>query len=555
MGSKEFIMARRKSKQKKPARKRDLTICLLRPETDIESIVEGAECGKVECTVGGASATLLYRQRESGVVPWWEEVVDLTDVVNVKLKSQSAGAALVVSVEKQRFAITFGTGRHLIPDNAIVERFGLKTVLNAVDPQKLRVLDHARIDQASRSTHEQVRMPGATWAFSVDTLQDLLSGVAGVPSGGNEWLGSRIVGKDSLTLYSVELSADELPQFLERLLKLERKMDYRYNFAWIDNIKPLRDSRTKSDLEQQLLGALRGEEFDGSIGFGIPSVARWDEIAGFRYSQAKSAPVYQDLALGDFIASLRDLESTTALTLRNRRLWLIDGEGETQSVNSWRCLFAEISMGTGLYILHDGRWYQAKSDFVASINAACLDVPVASLRLPSYCDKREAAYIRRVAASAPGRFVVFDGPENLIHHGGGSSSVEFCDIFDRSASVTRLIHIKRSNRSSGLSHLFSQALVSAEALASDESFRAKVNEKLPRRIRFGKSVDPSSCEIVLGVIERGNRDRPNFPFFSRVSLRNTMRRLRSFGFQVSVLSIEDISPVTEGEPEGEDADD
>lgn len=548
-------MASTRINEAKQERSRDLTMFLLKKGTDVDAIAKESECDVATCKVGRTNATLLYRQKPAEQVSWWKEIVDMTATGVPGLKSQSAGAVLVIPVKNHLFAITFGTGRYFIPDDRIVPRFGLKATLNAVDPERLRLLDHTRIDESSRNMREQVRVPGTTRTFAIDTAQDLLSGVSGIPSGDHETLGTWIAGRDSLTLHSVKVAAKNIPRLLGRLLDLESELTYRSYFAWVDNIRAIEDGETVRALEDQVLAILKNDSNDGTVGFCLPGIAEWEKIVGFKYAPGDSAPVYTDLVLRDFLATFRDLGKATASTLRGRRLTIEDSDGGKQSLSAWRCFFAEIPLNGDLHVLHDGKWYQVDKSFVKSVNEECADVPVVNFRLPPYDDKEERDYIARIGAEEPSRFTVFDGPANLIHYGGGSSSVEFCDLFDSENGKTRLIHIKRSNRSSGLSHLFAQASVSAEALISDDSFRLKVDKKLPAELRFGdRGVDPASCEIVLGVIERGNKERPNLPFFSRLNLRNNVRRLRRFGFKVSLLPIDDISPekVTVA---GEDGDD
>ena len=123
----------------------------------------------------------------------------------------------------------------------------------------------------------------------------------------------------------------------------------------------------------------------------------------------------------------------------------------------------------------------------------------------------------------------------MIRHGGGASSIEFCDLMSLDGDV---IHVKNYSGSSVLSHLFHQGTVSAFLMAGDPSFRTKVNEKLPdsHELPLDGSFSSSNYEIVYAI---GTRNPLTFemPFFSKVSLTNSVRQLRVSGYKVSLAKI------------------
>jgi uncharacterized protein (TIGR04141 family) len=91
-----------------------------------------------------------------------------------------------------------------------------------------------------------------------------------------------------------------------------------------------------------------------------------------------------------------------------------------------------------------------------------------------------------------------------------------------------------------LSHLFAQGLVSGELFRRDEEFRRMVNAKLPASYRLGASVgciDAARFEIVYAIVSKSTKAL-NIPFFSKVNLRNADRRLKTFGYRVSLLKVQ-----------------
>ena len=78
-------------------------------------------------------------------------------------------------------------------------------------------------------------------------------------------------------------------------------------------------------------------------------------------------------------------------------------------------------------------------------------------------------------------------------------------------------------------------------MVSEGEFRRLTNEKLPRGFKIPSAsvrVIPTDYEVVYAVISKSDEDRVTYPFFSRVSLSNAHRELRSRGFNVSLLKIQ-----------------
>lgn len=102
-----------------------------------------------------------------------------------------------------------------------------------------------------------------------------------------------------------------------------------------------------------------------------------------------------------------------------------------------------------------------------------------------------------------------------------------------------LIHIKKNGGSVYLSHLFNQAAVSAELL-NDENFRKKVDEKMVENQfdkKFSKDFKTADYTIIIGIINKYHEERPKIPFFSKVSLGYTIKRMQNLGYKVELKNI------------------
>lgn len=100
--------------------------------------------------------------------------------------------------------------------------------------------------------------------------------------------------------------------------------------------------------------------------------------------------------------------------------------------------------------------------------------------------------------------------------------------------------MKLYRSSSTLSHLFSQGFVSAEAFIKDPLYREKLNPKLPPSIRLTDTKarpNPSKYSIVYAIATE--KKIPNeLPFFSKITLKNSLKTLRALDYGVFLAKID-----------------
>lgn len=98
------------------------------------------------------------------------------------------------------------------------------------------------------------------------------------------------------------------------------------------------------------------------------------------------------------------------------------------------------------------------------------------------------------------------------------------------------MHMKRGTNSSSL---FSQRVVSAESFKVDESFRRRLLMKLPECANQDFYLDrPKDGQFrVIYAIVSGKDGELQLPFFSRVTLKNSVKKLESMGFRVAISKI------------------
>lgn len=334
----------------------------------------------------------------------------------------------------------------------------------------------------------------------------------------------------------VKVDINGIHDFLRLCLARYHSDEYKENFGWIDQIKPVKDSLVIAHLDSLVIEHLRKNEFD-KLWMAPPEIVDWLDIGGFRYKQPKRSEIRKDLDLREFMACLEGAQLTSEL-LRETPIHLISSASgdATDNWSAYKCLCGEVDYNGNVFVLNNAKWYEVIRDFAAEVNQSFASMPECDLALPNYTHSSEGEYNEFAVGQIPSSFLM---DKKTITHGGGYSSIEFCDI---ATDAKKLIHVKRYGGSSQLSHLFSQGVVSGELFVQDEGFRRKLNKKLPRGRRLA---DPrtrpvaSEYEIVFGIVSK-SLNPLNLPFFSKVTMRNARQRLEGYGYKVSKKKIQQV---------------
>ena len=116
--------------------------------------------------------------------------------------------------------------------------------------------------------------------------------------------------------------------------------------------------------------------------------------------------------------------------------------------------------------MSEGTWYRVDDNFLGRLNDFVAGMKKGVVDLPDYDgDKDEEAYNERAWKANKSQLVLLD--QKFIRY-ETRGKVEICDLYSKQK---QLIHVKRLNSSSTLSHLFNQGAVSAELLRDEIGFR------------------------------------------------------------------------------------
>ncbi|MCR5335329.1 MAG: TIGR04141 family sporadically distributed protein [Synergistes sp.] len=519
-------------------KKNKLSIYLVKDEyanEDCKILSSFAQLLKVYPEVG-----TLYYLPSSISVPGWIESFVCGSLRDTNIFTSNARVVLLCHVSvaeglSKTFAITMGYGKNLLAEDVIEEGFGLKVVLNTITPNSLRRINKTNIGGNQKNSNEQLPLESDIDAFGFDIDRDMIGTVTGT-SDDETFAKGMITGSDMLNL-SAEANINNIPSFLKNVYAQYTSKAYKESFGWIDHIRRVKDKKTIEELDAAVITLINTGSPDAWMA--VPEVVDWENIEGFRYAGRE---IYHDIDISIVhksfragLSSIRQLKDKRIVAIRSD-----NGEVIT-SWNAYRCLYAEVNLRSKSYCINNGRWYVIDQDFVETVNREYNAIPLSERSfLPYRHDHtRESDYSQEYVATDPSNLLLMDAKS--IQYGGGQSKVELCDIL---TSDQTYIHIKPYSSSATLSHLFNQAVVSAELVLSDPEFRAKANAKImeltKNRAFIIKNTQEKEITVILAILSDFTEDYPPIPFFSKIAMRYAQRRLQAFGCKVYLKNIKRI---------------
>lgn len=512
-----------------------LTVFLIKKGiTKLDQIIPThKELDHQKIALSGKHSGQLFYTSSHPVSPRWVRRLFKHYSSDLKLKVTTVSGIFVVELKHRIFALTFGQGRHLLDPDVYEERFGLKVTLNSIDPEKLRTVDKETFETNPLRSRAQASKAAGIAEFGVNIDQDIVRAVCGVPK--DKSLGSNMAGRDALSV-RVQVDLENLHEKLTAYLEKSEEEIYKKDFGWIDNISELRNA-TEIDKLNELLVTQLNKPNPQNVWLAIPTLVDWEEFGGFRYLSQKTGPEDDDVALDAFLIAAKDHLPLDIDFLKKHRIYWMDATGNNpkEQWSIYRCTNAEVSIDGITHILTGGLWYKVDKNYLKSLNDDLAEIQQSDFILPNWLDEREDEYNSRVKNELGADVVLLD--KDLVHITSEPGGIEFCDLYFKSKKI---VHVKRYGGSSVLSHLFWQAAVSAELFISEDKFREALNIKLPvsHRLEDTKArPDPSKYEIVFAI----GSEVPGLlklPFFSKISFRNTYRRLKeSMAFAVTYQKI------------------
>ncbi len=503
--------------------------------------------------VAGAPGIWIGIQAGNDLAGWCADASMTTGLDLAYTDCRSAGV-LLLGVDQGAYAMSYGNGHLLVPDELKDQRFGLRFLVRRLDSGQVNDLVRRRPDARGRTDSTLVPAGAPVWTLGIAENVEIIRRIGGRAkdlkvtfSQGNRPV--NVEGSAGLRMrFGVEPSAllSDIRE-CERVC-VEEEPDQALEF--VEYVQPVSDADMKNELDIELERLLAGspdaaehlipvvptsvlEHFGQAHSFTI-------RIGGAR------PPAVPILDLADFLRRTRPQRDGERVTVLRGGYVTLNADDVGKEIlararaDMW--LEASVSLESRRFFLMDGDWFEIGADYVRASREAIgrLFPATPSLDLPQwYLPKGRTEYDYNSDAAVRRKgYLCLDRNASVRDPLGARSSLEICDLL---GPGNELIHVKRAKGSAPLSHLFSQGLVSAQSLVAGppsvrERFAATV-AALPRGRTLPADFKPGKVVYAI-LMENGKQLTPDTLFpFSQATLAHAARILGTYGIDVEVAAI------------------
>ena len=506
---------------------------------------------------------LFTGQSESRPPDWLKIVSNFSNSELTKLENKHCSALVFIDIEsehpqkaKRTIAITFGTAHHALQPNAFERNFGLRVTLNSVARSDLRNLDIATLDATSFQKRIQASRKADLNGFGIDTQRDLLRLAGGVPKDSS--FAKILTGKDALTI-TTKIQVDDIAEKCKTAIELFSSTEYKKDFAFIDFITPIHENDLLLELDSLVLHELRelisGKPSD--LHLSLPDLLSPEASYEIGYFGLGLKPgkktAYPEVCIEDYVAELQAgkpqeiLDMATLRASQEIRV-VIDGEGtKKQRCRVYDCFIYETTHKNETFVLFAGEWFRVDKKFHIEIETAFKKRLSTTPFVAFTTSKNERELIKELNKQPD--LLELDQARISPSNAPGAN-IEPCDFLSKQKAF---IHLKNGQSSEPISHLWNQALVSAECFVRDIEFRHKLRlETIKRQQKSHKQnfeallpdrrskPSPTDYTIIFGIMRQPYKKSGalGLPFFSKVSFRPIAERIEIMGYTVEIHLIE-----------------
>lgn len=479
--------------------------------------------------------------KESGSPPDW--LLDLGKISSTpppEIFTNNLRGLFFLRIKQYWMVATFGHAWQMLSTAEIVRDFGVRCVLNLASLKSLKSIRRNRIASSALQAIEQIPDADDIARFGMDIEQDLLSGVKAKIDEDHRY-GPSASGTSSLKV-DVNTSIESIRSACERAFKVYHRRSYLKSFEWFEKIRPERRLNVIERLDRKLARAISLRV--RSIVMCTPDLMAWDEFDTISYAprKPKSKAVSQQLDSTQWRNST-GLKRISIDTLKERKIYAYKNDGASL-VSSWpvlSCVHATLKLGSDIFTINNGSWYKLESSFVNRINNEISNISAEKYRLPKQVRnaalklENEGEYNARISKDFSSRYTLMD--KKLIPI-VGHSTIEVCDLLRRDRT---LICVKPwGGKSASLSHLFQQAIVSAQFISESAQYVKQVKDRIHdagfKKIWEDVCKDDNRPKFLLATL-RGI-PKEDLPFFAKVALVNCTKTLRQMRCTVAYSYIE-----------------
>ena len=501
--------------------------------------------------VAGVPSLVVHGDVRQDVAGWCSVVQALTGEPVVR-GNGSAGCALLVAVDGEVYALTYGAlGRFMIKLDQVDPGFGIRFGIRAIEPDRIRrvtrrvLASTGRVERSLVPSGQHIRRYGIEgWGEIVGQLCGTLNNERLTVTRGTTRAVS-IVAAESLQI-AISTDPVEMVGDLREITRVCSSETPSPELDFIAEVRPLRTSEWTAELDRRLDEAL-GQRAPDGIGLAVP--ISQIEYEPFAESYLLKAPRQRSTLSGLDLDSVLECARTQPVgrrleSLKKATIQMCaerDGAAPLSppvTANTW--VSAEVPLDAARMVYHEGQWYeigQRHLDLLRTEIEKLLARP-STLNLPPWTSDLadEDAYNKTAGRRGTG-YVLLDKRFLKTQQHNRGMGIEACDLL---GPDDELIHVKRAAGSAPLSHLFAQGEVAVDALLHERDARERlvelVRSREPSR-RIDMSYRPRKVVYAIALASGKALTADTLFTFAQVALYRARRRLLFDEVEVEVVSI------------------
>ncbi|GAA3652578.1 hypothetical protein GCM10022267_43610 [Lentzea roselyniae] len=525
-------------------------------------------------SIDGHDALLVYGSITNEQPDWAKHVNSLSDFLPPVGNNTSAGVLIIRLDEDHEFcyALSWGMGHITLEQKYIDTGFGLRFALRRADADQISALTTHALDTLPKTARMSVMGGTSLRSYGLEEIGEVISRLVGrIPADG---LSSdvkptvtpkgrktkppakkfiTVKGADSLGIPLAKKASallDDL-RFIHTVVETEKPAE---GLEHLENTHPLQPKNPKTkELNAKLSELLQ----TGTKRLALCWPSEWDdevgdisnfEISGFG---RKWDTTVDELELSDLVDPLAATAPENRLQrLKSARVQGINsGSAASRAISGDRWITFETELNDERFVFHRGRWYNVGGAYLELLRDRVDRIlskksPESLPPWPQMKKTRkrtgeeyigpatEGVYNDHVATQTSGYYSL---DRKLIYTQQHPRGFEACDILTPNNA---LVHVKRLDDSVSASHLFNQAIVSAEALRRQVDALEKFRERV-RTVSNGSRDLPADFRVkeVVLAFTGGAAEAGSLFTFSQVTLTRCAQRLEELEISLTVIEI------------------
>jgi len=476
--------------------------------------------------------SMVFLKPSHAGTPEWTRIVDcFADLSGQDTSTASSGAILFFNINKRIIACCFGTSVANIHRDNIVPDFGLAVAYHRIPKGKYKKIETFAMTENPITNARSAAMPSSQSTFNLDTYLETITEL-----GGKFLLNTRSVVINGKEFFSIPapMTIGEIKKLCKSLIEEYEISVNEENYKKLTAVSKVKTKSLMDHLNDELCKRMRKRS--GEIY--LVDYQQFDNLD--TYSLSSKGEKLTELDIQDVYNDFKKGQQITTVFLRTKQISTCDADG--QPIEPWslyKCLFFQIEINIGSFILYKGHWYQVQKRFLDDLRGfvRLFEVPAATLMLPAWDGKQGEGEYNLAAASAMG---IQCWDKKLYTHPDYAYGIEFTDLL----SPSHIMHVKKLVSSALNSHLLMQTAVSAQLLKSDLKLKTWIKQE-SKKFRGGNiflnrkgeyKAPPISYVITLMTGSAVKSLTDQLPFFSLITFNMIIRKI-SFDFDIKICQV------------------